>query len=116
EMPKIYLPEGAGKVLEPPHDSVLIEVRERRESEQLIADWEAETRRLGHTLARMTLDISAMTGRKWDYRFIINVVPLVEDWSFLFYGPRFASLMELPERPSHSVSMVTQVPVRYVPP
>jgi hypothetical protein len=114
-MPKIHLPDGTGEVLESPHDSALNAVRERRESEQLIADWEGETRRLGHALALMTLDISAMTSPKWDYRFVITVVPVVEDWSFLFYGTRFASLMELPERPSHSVSMVTQLPVRYVP-
>jgi hypothetical protein len=63
----------------------------------------------------MTLDISAMTSPRWDYRFIISVVPVVEDWSFLFYGARVASLMELPERPVHSVSMIAQLPVRYVP-
>jgi hypothetical protein len=114
-MPKIRLPDGTDEILEPPHGGALNTARERRESEQLIADWEGETRRLGHALALMTLDVSAMTSPRWDYRFIITVVPVVEDWSFLFYGAKFASLMELPERPSHSVSMVAQLPVRYVP-
>jgi len=36
--------------------------RERRESEQLVTDWEHETRRLGDALALMTLDVSAMSG------------------------------------------------------
>jgi hypothetical protein len=89
--------------------------RERRETERLIADWEAETRLLGHALARMTLDASAMTGPKWAHRFIIAVNPVVEDSSFLFYGSRFASLLALPETPDQSAPMVAQLPERYVP-
>ena len=38
--------------------------RERRVTEQLISDWQEETRRLGHALAFMTLNTSAMTGAK----------------------------------------------------
>jgi hypothetical protein len=52
-------------------------------------------------LVLMTLDVSAMTGPKWAQRFIIAVDPVVEDSSFLFYGPRFASLLGLPATPYH---------------
>jgi hypothetical protein len=89
--------------------------RERRESEQLVTDWEQETRRLGNALALMTLDVSAMSGPKWAYRFVIAVRPIVEDSSLLFYGARLAALWELPERPDHSVPMTAQLPTRYVP-
>ena len=89
--------------------------RERRESEQLVTDWEHETRRLGDALALMTLDVSAMSGPKWAYRFIIAVRPVVENSSLLFYGARLASLWELPERPDQSVPMSAQLPTRYAP-
>ena len=99
-----------------PHERVLGAARERRESEQLITDWERETRQLGHALALMTLDVSVMTAPKWAHRFIIAVSrPVVENSSLLFYGARFAALLELPETPNHSVPMVTQLPTRYVP-
>jgi hypothetical protein len=95
--------------------SELLTVRERRESEQLVTDWEQETRRLGHALALMTLDVSTMSGPKWAYRFIIAVCPVVENSSLLFYGAGLASLWELPERPDQSVPMTAQLPTRYVP-
>jgi hypothetical protein len=41
--------------------------------------------------------------------------PIVERSSFLFYGASFATLLELPETPDHSVPMVAQLPMRYVP-
>ena len=41
--------------------------------------------------------------------------PVVEDCVLLFYGAKFAALMELPEKPDHSVPMVEQLPARYVP-
>ena len=42
--------------------------RKRGVTEQLISDWQEETRRLGHALAFMTLDNSAMTGPKCAHR------------------------------------------------
>lgn len=113
-MPKTDLPAAAGEPLESSHSSAAA-ARERRASEQVISDWEQETRRLGHALALMTLDLSAMTGPKWAYRFIIAVNRIVEDSSFLFYGPSFASLMELPARPDHSELTVAHLPARYIP-
>ncbi|HJU17903.1 MAG TPA: hypothetical protein VJ770_15710 [Stellaceae bacterium] len=89
--------------------------RERRVSEQLISDWQEETRRLGHALALMTLEASAMTGPKWTHRFIIAVNSVAEASSLLFYGPSFAALLGLPEKPDPSLPISAQLPARYVP-
>ena len=88
---------------------------ERRVTEQLISDWQDETRRLGHALAFMTIDTSAMAGPKWAHRFIIAVNPVVEHSSLLFYGAGFASLLGLPPEPAKSVPISAQLPARYVP-
>ncbi|MBV8091116.1 MAG: hypothetical protein JO139_16405 [Alphaproteobacteria bacterium] len=88
---------------------------ERRVSEQLISDWKEETRRLGHALALMALDVSTMTGPKWGHRFIIAVNRAVEHSSFLFYGPRFASLLGFPAEPDKSIPISAQLPARYLP-
>src|SRR5215472_1187449 len=101
--------------VEPPDGAAVSAGHERRVSEQLIGDWKEETRRLGHALAFMTLDTSAMTGPKWAHRFIIAVDPVVEHSSFLFYGARFASLLGLPAEPDKSVPIAAQLPARYVP-
>jgi hypothetical protein len=89
--------------------------RERREAERLIADWEDETRRLSHVLALLTLNTGEMATEKWACRFIVALRPAVEDCTLLFYGAGFAALMELPQKPDHSVPMVEQLPARYVP-
>jgi hypothetical protein len=112
-MRKANFTDAAGELFEAPQISA--EARERRVSEELITDWEQETRRLGHALALMTLDVSAMTGPKWAYRFIIAVSLNVEDSSFLFNGDGFAPLMELPETSDHSVPLLAQLPARYIP-
>ena len=92
------LPIEPDRLPDAPHEKTPIAARERRETEQLITDWKRETRQLGHALALMTLDVSAMTGPKWAHRFIIAVDPVVENSSLLFYGARFASLLGVPER------------------
>jgi hypothetical protein len=114
-MPSANLPAEPSELPEAPPERTLSAERERRGSEQLIADWEQETRRLGHALALMTLDASTMTGPKWAHRFIIAIGPAVEDSSLLFYGAGFAALLELPETPDHSVPIAAQLPARYVP-
>jgi hypothetical protein len=114
-MPKDDMPAEAGQRLETPQVNDSAMARERRVSEQLITDWEGEARRLGHALALMTLDRSAMTGPKWEHRFIIAVNPVVEDSSLLFYGASFAALLGLREAPDHSVRLSAQIPIRYVP-
>ena len=59
--------------VESPDGAAVSVGRERRVTEQLINDWQEETRRLGHALAFMTLNTSAMTDPKWAHRFIIAV-------------------------------------------
>jgi hypothetical protein len=82
---------------------------------QPVHPWEQETTQLGRALALVTLDVSAMPSEKWAHRFVISLRPVVEDCVLLFYGAKFAALMELPEKPNHSVPMVEQLPARYVP-
>jgi hypothetical protein len=113
-MPADNLPVDAGQLPDSPHDSVPKPL-ERREAERVITDWEQETTRLGRSLALMTLDVSAMPSEKWACRFVIALRPAVEDCALLFYGATFAALMELPEKPDHSIPMVEQLPARYVP-
>jgi hypothetical protein len=115
-MPAANLPAEANELPGAPHDSTpKVVARERRESERVITDWEQETMRLARALTLMTLDVSAMPSEKWAHRFIIALSPIVEECALLFYGAKFAALMELPEKPDHSVPMVEQLPARYVP-
>src|SRR6516225_5196677 len=102
--------------VESPDGAAVSVGRERRVTEQLISDWQEETRRLGHALAFMTLNTSAMTGPKWAHRFIIIAVnPMVEHSSLLFYGAGFASLLGLPPEPDKSVPISAQLPARSCP-
>ena len=103
------------KLPELPHDSARTAPLERREAERVITDWEQETTRLGRALALMTLNVSVLPSEKWAHRFIIALRPAVEDFTWLFYGAKFAALMDLPAKPDHSVPMVEQLPARYVP-
>ena len=114
-MPADDLPIEPDRLPDAPHEKTPIAARQRRETERLITDWERETQQLGHALALMTLDVSAMTGPRWAHRFLIGVDPVVEDSSFLFYGARFASLLGLPETPNHSIPIVAQLPAQYIP-
>jgi hypothetical protein len=114
-MPNDTSSTATDAVIESPDDTALSAGRERRVTEQLIIDWQEETRRLGHALAFMTLDTSAMTGPKWAHRFIIAVNPVVEHSSLLFYGTGFASLLGLAPEPDKSVPIPAVLPARYVP-
>ena len=114
-MPAPNLPVEANELPEAPHDRApRVVAQERRESERVITDWEQETGRLGRALAFLTVNISEMTSERWVYRFIIALRPVVEDCTLLFYGAKFAALMELPEKRDHSIPMVEQLPARYV--
>ena len=95
-MPNDTSSAATAVAVESPDGAAVSVGRERRVTEQLISDWQEETRRLGHALAFMTLNTSAMTGPKWAHRFIIAVNPMVEHSSLLFYGAGFASLLGLP--------------------
>jgi hypothetical protein len=114
-MPAPTPPLEATEPPEAPDESSKTAGRERREAEQVIADWEDETRRLSHVLALLTLNTSEMTTEKWACRFIIALCPAVEDCTFLFYGAKFAAMLELSQKPLPPVPMVEQLPARYVP-
>ena len=75
-MPADDLPIEPDRLPDAPHEKTPIAAREQRETERLITDWERETRQLGHALALMTLDVSAMTGPRWAHRFLIGVDPV----------------------------------------
>lgn len=114
-MPTPNWPVEANELPQAPHDSApKVVAQERRESERVITDWEQEIGRLGRSLAFLTVNISEMTSERWVYRFIIALRPVVEDCTLLFYGAKFAALMELPEKCDHSIPMVEQLPARYV--
>ena len=89
--------------------------RERRELEQVIADWESEAKRLGHHPTLMTLNTTQMIGERWAYRFVIAVSPVPEQCVLIFYGYKFAALLDLPVKPIHSIPMIHQLPRRFVP-
>jgi hypothetical protein len=108
-------PAEPNDVPEAPHERAPRAPVERRESERAVTDFEQEKLRLGQALVLMTLDASAMTSEKWAHRFILTLRPAIEDCGLLFYGAKFAALMELPEAPDQSVPMVEQLPARYVP-
>jgi len=114
-MAAAILPVRIDELLESSDDTAPRVVRERRELERAIIDWEQETGRLGRAPTLMTLNVSEMTSEKWAYRFIIAADPVAERCTLLFYGARFAALMGLPEKPDISVPMVEQIPPRYVP-
>ena len=115
-MIKANSPVEAGELRETQNVSTVVTERERRVTEQLITDWEQETRRLGDAVALMTLDVSTMTGPKWAHRFIMAISrPVVENSSLLFYGPGLAALLELPNTPERFAPMLARLPVRFVP-
>ena len=73
-MPNDTSSAATAVAVESPDGAAVSVGRERRVTEQLINnDWQEETRRLGHALAFMTLNTSAMTDPKWAHRFIIAV-------------------------------------------
>jgi hypothetical protein len=114
-MPNNTSSTASANAVESPDGAAASAGPERRVSEQLITDWQEETHRLGHALAFMTLDASAMSGPKWAHRFIIVVNRVVEHSSLLLYSAGFASLLGLPPEPDKSVPIPAQLPARYVP-
>jgi hypothetical protein len=99
---------------QPPTDEAIVP-QERRDSERVIKDWERETRRLARALALMDLNVAEMTSEKWFNRFVIEISAAPEDCALLYYGAKFAALMELPVTLDHAAPLVRQLPARYVP-
>jgi hypothetical protein len=90
-------------------------VGERRELERAIAHWEQQVVRSRRRPALMKLDRAEMSTDEWAYRFIIAVDSIVDNYALLYYGRKFAALLDLPAKPDHYVPMVQQLPARYVP-
>jgi hypothetical protein len=87
--------------------------RERRESERAIAYWERKTAQLGSEPTVAALDLDAIGSESWAHRFVIAVDPIVENSALLMYGPKFASLLDLPSKTTPHLPMVQQLPARF---
>jgi hypothetical protein len=87
--------------------------RDRREAERLMAYWEGKLTELGGVVTIAGLDLAAADSRDWSNRFLISVDPVVERSALLLYGPKFAQLMGLRERPRTDLPLMRQLPRRY---
>jgi len=87
--------------------------RGRRQSERLMAYWEAKLQELGGAVTIAGLDLTATNGRDWSNRFLISVDPVIERSALVLYGPEFARLLDLPEQPRMDRPMIRQLPRRY---
>jgi hypothetical protein len=88
--------------------------RDRREAERLVVYWEKKLEELGGVVTIAGLDLAAADSRDWSNRFLISVDPVVERSALVLYGPNFAQLLSLPERPRTDLPMMRQLPRRYV--
>jgi hypothetical protein len=86
---------------------------ERRDTERAITFWRKKASNNGPVPALAEFDFSRMQS-DWGYRFIISGGD-VECSVFLVYGPRFARLVQLPEKPVCYRPMIDQIPERYRP-
>jgi hypothetical protein len=88
--------------------------RARREAERLMLYWEKKLEELGGVVTISGLDLAMADSRDWSNRFLISVDPVVERSALMLYGPKFAQLLSLPERPRMDLPMMRQLPRRYV--
>src|ERR1700693_1618740 len=88
-------------------------VRSRRETERLFAYWERRLAEHGAELTIAGLDLGGTNNRAWSNRFLISVGSIIERSSLLLYGPQFARLLGLPEKPKPELPMMRQIPQRY---
>lgn len=84
---------------------------ESRDTECATALWYQNAPKAGLP-AVSAFDFSRLTS-DWSYRFLIAGDEVVEDAVFLVYGPRFARLLGLPQKPLHHVPVIKQIPPRY---
>ena len=87
--------------------------RSRRETDRLLAYWEGRLAELGGELTIAGLDLDMTNSRAWSNRFLISVDSVIERSSLLLYGPQFARLLGLPEKPKTELPMMRQIPRRY---
>jgi hypothetical protein len=85
---------------------------ELRDTEHAIYLWKQKASEFGRPPPVIAFNFSRMTSD--GYRFVICADTLVkEDSALVLYGPNFAKLLELPERPLMNVPMIRQLPERY---
>jgi hypothetical protein len=88
--------------------------RDRREGERLIAYWDGKLEEFGDGITIASLDITAINSqRDWSNRFLISVDPFIERSMLIMYGAKFASLLNLPEKPRTDQPLLRQLPQRY---
>ncbi len=86
---------------------------ESRDTERATALWYQKASTTGLPPVS-SFDLSRLTS-DWSYRFLIAGDEVVEDAVFLVYGPRFARLLCLPDKPLHYAPVIKQLPLRYRP-
>jgi len=85
---------------------------EARDTEVAISFWNEKAKRFGKPPPLGEFDLS--TFANWPFRFTICADTLVPDGSvFLSFGPGFAKLLDLPQRPVMHAPMLTYIPDRY---
>jgi len=87
--------------------------RDRREAERLMAYWQQKLEELGGHCTIAGLELQKADSNEWSNRFLISVDPIVERSSLLLYGPRFAKLLGLSEKPRTDLPLLRVVPRRY---
>lgn len=88
--------------------------RDRRVGERLLAYWDNKLAEFGDEVTIAALDLDNIASLDWSNRFLISIDPVVERSSLLMYGKKFASVLQLPERPRPDLSLLRQLPHRYV--
>jgi hypothetical protein len=88
--------------------------RDRRVGERLLAYWEGKLAEFGDQMTLAALDLGDIARLDWSNRFLISIDPVVERSSLVIYGKKFASLLQLPEKPRPELSLLRQLPHRYV--
>jgi hypothetical protein len=88
--------------------------RDRRVGERLLAYWDNKLAEFGDQITVAALDLEDMARLDWSNRFLISIDPIVERSSLVMYGKKFASLLQLPEKPRPDLSLLRQLPHRYV--
>jgi hypothetical protein len=54
-----------------------------------------------------------MNSPDWAHRFLLSVDPVIEKSALLMYGPRFAQLLNLPQKARMDLPILRQLPPRY---
>jgi hypothetical protein len=86
--------------------------RERRDIQRAIDVWQHNVSEEGCPPPFVTFDFSPMKG-DWGNRFLICSDQTAENFAFVIYGPKFAQLLELPNKAILGTPAIEQIPERY---